>query len=163
MEHLHIRTARPADLTACAAIESACFPPEQAARLEDLRQRLAAYPDHILVGERQGAIAGYIMGPVIGQPYIEDNMFTDPGGHDPAGPYQSVFSLAVLPAFQHRGLGGQLIRAMADLARREGRRAVTLTCLDSKVGYYAAFGFQAPGGGSSVHGGVPWHNMLLEL
>ena len=109
MEHLHIRTARPADLTACAAIESACFPPEQAARREDLRQRLAAYPDHILVGERQGAIAGYIMGPVIGQPYIEDNMFTDPGCHDPSGPYQSVFSLAVLPAFQHRGLGGQLI------------------------------------------------------
>ena len=52
---------------------------------------------------------------------------------------------------------------MADLARREGRRGVTLTCLDAKVGYYAAFGFHDHGVGGSVHGGVPWHNMVLDL
>ena len=71
--------------------------------------------------------------------------------------------LAVLPAFRRRGFGGQLMGAMADLARREGRRGVTLTCLDAKVGYYAAFGFHDHGVGGSVHGGVPWHNMVLDL
>ena len=163
MEHLHIRTACPADLAAYAAFEAACFPPEQVASREDLARRLTAYPGHILIGEHSGAAAGYIMGPVIDRLYIEDHMFADPGCHSPAGPYQSVFSLAVLPAFRGRGFGGQLIRAMADLARREGRRAVTLTCLEAKVGYYAAFGFQDHGVGQSVHGGVPWHNMVLCL
>ena len=79
MEHLHIRTACPADLAACAAIEAACFPPEQAASREDLARRLTAYPGHILIGEHSGAAAGYIMGPVIDRLYIEDHMFADPG------------------------------------------------------------------------------------
>ena len=163
MERLHIRTATLEDLEQIAAIEAACFPPEQAGSREDIRQRLTAYPDHVLVGEREGAIVCYIMGPVIEPMYIEDAMFHDTAYHRPEGLYQSVFSLAVVPAFQRRGFGGQLLRAMADLARREGRRGVTLTCLDAKVGYYAAFGFRDHGVGSSVHGGVPWHNMVLDL
>ena len=163
MKQLHIRAARPADLEQIAAIEAACFPPAQAGSREDIRQRLAVYPGHVLVGEWDGAIVGYIMGPVIEPMYIEDAMFHDTACHHPEGLYQSVFSLAVAPAFQRRGFGGQLLRAMADLARREGRRGVTLTCLDAKVGYYAAFGFRDHGVGSSVHGGVPWHNMVLDL
>ena len=162
-EPLSIRSASPEDLERCAAIESACFPPEQAASREDLRRRLAAYPDHILVGEFQGTIAGYIMGPVIDRLYIEDSMFADTGCHHPGGAYQAVFSLAVLPEFRRRGFGGQLIRAMAGLAEREGRRAVTLTCRDFRVPYYASFGFQDHGLAASVHGGVPWHNMVLTL
>ncbi len=163
METLSVRAASPADLERCAAIEAACFPPEQAASREDIRRRLAVYPDHVLLGERDGVIAGYIMGPVIDVPYIRDEMFADPRCHDPAGPYQAVFSLAVLPAFQRRGFGGQLVEAMAALARREGRRAVTLTCRDFKVAYYAGFGFRDCGLAASVHGGVPWHNMVLDL
>ena len=61
-------------------------------------------------------------------------MFADTGCHRPEGPYQAIFSLAVLPEFQHRGFGGQLLRAMEALARREGRRAVTLTCRAFKWG-----------------------------
>ena len=122
MERLHIRTATLEDLEQIAAIEAACFPPEQAGSREDIRQRLGAYPDHVLVGEWEGTVAGYIMGPVIAPMYIEDAMFHDIACHRPEGPYQSVFSLAVSPVFQHQGIGGQLLRAMADLARREGRR-----------------------------------------
>ena len=160
---LNIRSAVPGDLEPCAAIEAACFPPEQAARREDIRQRLSAYPDHILVGELGGRIVGYAMGPVIGQTYIADEMFADIGCHRAEGPYQAIFSLAVLPDFQRQGIGGRLLQAMVDLARREGRRAVTLTCRAFKVPYYASFGFQDRGIADSSHGGVPWHNMVLEL
>lgn len=162
-EQLCVRAAVPEDLERCAAIEAACFPPEQAASREAIRRRILAYPGHVLVGEWAGAVAGYCMGPVIDRPYIEDEMFADTACHRPDGAYQSVFSLAVWPALQHRGLGGQLLRAMVDLARREERRGVTLTCRAFKVGYYAAFGFQDHGLAGSVHGGVPWHNMVLDL
>ena len=88
-------------------------------------------------------------------------MFADTGCHDPAGPYQSVFSLAVHPDWQRQGLGRALLNALIDQARREGRRGVTLTCREYRVAYYESFGFQNGGLSASVHGGVPWYDMLL--
>ena len=41
MDRLHIRTATLEDLEQIAAIEAACFPPEQAGSREDIRQRKA--------------------------------------------------------------------------------------------------------------------------
>ena len=61
--------------------------------------------------------------------------------HDPAGRYQSVFSLAVHPDWQRQGCGRQLLNALIDLARREDRQAVTLTCRQEKIAYYESFGF----------------------
>lgn len=160
---LSVRPARMADLDRCAEIEAACFPKEQAASRGAIRDRLSAYPGHILLGEREGAVIGYAMGPVIGVPAIADEMFADAACHDPAGPYQSVFSLAVHPDWQRRGYGRQLLNALIDLARREGRRAVTLTCRREKIAYYESFGFVNHGTAASVHGGVVWYDMVLRL
>ena len=74
-----------------------------------------------------------------------------------------ALALAVIPPLQRRGIGGQLIHAMLALARREGRRAVTLTCLAEKVRYYEGFGFENRGVSNSVHGGVVWYDMVLEF
>ena len=160
---LTIRPARPEDLEALFAVESASFPPEQGASRDTIRRRLSAYPGHILAAVEGGTLVGHIMGPVIDAPYIEDPMFADESCHREDHPYQAVFSLAVLPGARGRGVGGRLLEAMADLARRQGRLAVTLTCLAEKVSYYAAFGYEDRGVGQSVHGGVPWHNMVLPL
>jgi len=160
---LTVRSAVMADLDRCAAIESACFPPTQAASRDSIRRRIGAYPHHILLGEVDGLVVGFAMGPVIDRPTIVDEMFADTGCHSPHHPYQSVFSLAVHPDFQRRGYGRVLLGALIDLARREGRRAVTLTCRAHKVAYYESFGFENRGVAASVHGGVMWYDMLLEL
>lgn len=163
MSELLIRPAAAADLDRCWAIESACFPPEQAASREAIRERIAAYPDCFLLGLLAGEIVGYAMGPVIGQATIADEMFADTGCHDPQGAYQSVFSLAVHPDFQRRGYGRELLNALIRQARAAGRQAVTLTCRDHKVAYYESFGFRNQGVAASVHGGVRWYDMLLPL
>lgn len=160
---LSIRPAKTSDLDRCAEIEAACFPREQAASRRSIRDRLSVYPGHILLGERNGLVAGYAMGPVIEVPAIADEMFADPSCHDPAGPYQSVFSLAVHPDWQRQGYGRQLLNALIDLARRENRRAVTLTCLQEKIAYYESFGFVNQGAAASVHGGAVWYDMVLQL
>ena len=160
---LSIRPAEMADLGRCAEIEAACFPKEQAASRESIRDRLSVYPGHILLGELDGNVIGYAMGPVIDVPAIADEMFSDAACHDPAGPYQSVFSLAVHPDWQRRGFGRQLLNALIDLARQENRRAVTLTCRQEKIAYYESFGFVNQGIASSVHGGAVWYDMVLPL
>lgn len=160
---LIIRPATMADLDRCAAIEAACFPPEKAASRESMGNRIAAYPRYCLLGELKGEILGFAMGPVIGQPTIVDEMFADVSCHSDSNPYQSVFSLAVHPDYQRRGYGRLLLDALITQARSEGRRAVTLTCREHKVAYYESFGFQNHGVAASVHGGVPWYDMILDL
>ncbi|MDE7261573.1 MAG: GNAT family N-acetyltransferase [Oscillospiraceae bacterium] len=160
---LVIRPVRPEELDRCAAIEAACFPPSQAASRSAIRDRIAAYPDHFLVGELGGEIIGFAMGPVIGQDHIVDEMFDSTDCHDAAHPWQSVFSLTVHPDWQGRGYGRDLLNALIEKSRREGRRGVTLTCLERKLAYYESFGFQNRGVSESVHGGVPWYDMVLEL
>ena len=160
---LTIRSARPADAAGCARIEAACFPPEQAASLQAMEARIAAYPRHVLLGEWKGRLVGFAMGPVIGRPVIADEMFADVSCHREEGPYQSVFSLAVHPDFQRRGYGRQLLEALIRQARREGRRGVTLTCRERRIAYYESFGFQNQGLSASVHGGVAWYDMYLPL
>ncbi len=159
--HLTVRPAVPEDLDRCDEIESAAFPPEQAASREDIRRRIGAYSGHVLVGELDGRIVGHIMGPVIRQATISDDMFADTACHDPDSHFQAVFSLAVHPDYRRRGFGRDLMDALLVQARREGRRGVTLTCRDERVGYYESFGFTDQGLSASVHGGVPWHDMLL--
>ena len=160
---LVIRRAQPEDAQRCAQIEAACFPPEQAATLRAMEERIAAYPNCLLLGELAGEVVGFAMGPVIDQPTIVDEMFADTSCHRENGPYQSVFSLAVHPDFQRRGYGRQLLNALILQARREHRLAVTLTCREHKVAYYESFGFKNLGVAASVHGGVTWYDMYLPL
>lgn len=160
---LIIRPAAMQDLERCAAVEAACFPPEKAASRDAMAKRIAAYPRYCLMGELDGEVVGFAMGPVIAQPTIVDEMFADTACHSGDHPYQSVFSLAVHPDYQRRGYGRQLLDALIALARTEGRRAVTLTCREHKVAYYESFGFKNHGIAASVHGGVPWYDMILTL
>lgn len=160
---LTVRRAAPEDLERCAAIEAACFPPTQAASREAIRARIAAYPEHILLGEADGVTVGYVMGPVIDAPAITDDMFASAACHRPEGPAQAVFSLAVHPDFQGRGYGRALLNALIDQARREQRQAVVLTCLAQRLAYYESFGFVSRGVSASVHGGSTWYDMVLSL
>ena len=160
---LKIRPAVMSDLDRCAAVETACFPPEQAAAYQSIKNRIAVYGSHFLIGELDGTIIGYAMGPVIGQDTIEDEMFEDTSCHSEKNPWQSVFSLAVHPDWQGRGYGRDLLSALIDLARREKREGVTLTCLDRKLAYYQSFGFQNHGVSKSVHGGAVWYDMILPM
>lgn len=160
---LSIRPAEMADLERCAAIEAICFPPEKAASRSSIRGRIAAYPNHFLVGELDGEIIGFAVGPAIRQETIADEMFGDPSCHDEKHPWQSVFSLAVHPDRQGRGHGRELLNALIAKARRDGRRGVTLTCLERKLEYYGSFGFENRGVSQSVHGGAVWYDMVLEF
>ncbi len=160
---LIIRPATPVDLDRCTAVEAACFPPEKAASRNAMAQRIATYPRYCLMGEWNGEVVGFAIGPVIDQPTIVDEMFADAACHSEQHPYQSVFSLAVHPDYQRRGFGRQLLNALIDLARSENRRAVTLTCREHKLAYYESFGFQNHGIAASVHGGVAWYDMILDL
>lgn len=159
-----IRTAKPSDLAQVIAIESACFPPEEAATPQALAERLAILGDSFLVAELgDGSLIGLVNGSIGDSPVILDEMFRDIGKHQPMGPYQYVFGLDVLPEYRGLGLGSRLLRHLEARARAAGRKAVVLTCKEGLLAYYGRLGYVNQGVSASTHGGATWHDLRLDL
>ena len=159
----NFRTEQLSDLDRVTEIEYICFPAEQAATRAAFEQRIKTFPSHFILLEHEGTPIGFVNGAVLDARYIEDEMYERTDSHNERGAYQSVYGLDVLPEYRGRGLAHKLMAQLIDQAKKEGRRGVTLTCLDEKIGFYETMGFKNEGVSASSHGGVMWNNMILEF
>lgn len=159
----NFRTAQLSDLDRVTEIEYICFPAEQAATRAAFEQRIKTFPSHFILLEHEGTPIGFVNGAVLDARYIEDEMYEHTDSHNEQGAYQSVYGLDVLPEYRGRGLAHKLMAQLIDQAKKEGRRGVTLTCLEEKIGFYETMGFKNEGVSDSSHGGVVWNNMILEF
>ena len=82
---MEIRTARPDDLEAAAALEAACFPPAEAAGRESLAGRLAVYPNHFWLLTDGSTLISMVNGMVTDQPDLQDEMYDRPDLHCETG------------------------------------------------------------------------------
>lgn len=160
---MYIRTASMGDLDALAAIEAACFPPAEAASAQDFAKRLAVYPEHFWLLEKDGEIVSFVNGMATGEPVLRDEMYADAALHDPHGAWQMIFGVNTLPEYRRQGLAEQVLRRCIADAKAQGRKGCVLTCKESLVHYYAKLGFADEGISASTHGGAVWHEMRLTF
>lgn len=159
-----IRHAVMDDLDTLATVEAECFPSAEAATREDIRARLAVYPNHFwLLFDDGGRLVSFVNGMTTDAPDLADEMYSDASLHDEHGAWQMIFGVNTIPAYRRRGCASRVIRHAADEARTQGRRGMVLTCKEAKIGFYARLGFVDEGLSSSTHGGVPWHQMRLTF
>lgn len=158
-----IRTATMEDLKAVAAVESSCFPLEEAATEQEFAERLRTYPNHFWVLEEEGKIIGFINGLVTDEESICDEMFADASYHDENGAWQTVFGVNTLPEYRCKGNAAQIMERVIADARSQGRKGCILTCKDKLLHYYEKFGYINLGVSQSVHGGAVWYDMCLEF
>jgi len=170
MIQFHIRPIRwnnPSELETAASVESVCFPRAEAASLDSIRLRAAAFPESFLIAvedfPEQNRIIGFINGCVTNERTINDNMFEDVSLHRPDGAYQAVFGLDVLPDCRRQGIAAALMEALISVARSAGRKGMILTCKDRLIPYYEKFGYRNLGVSKSVHGGAVWYDMIMEF
>lgn len=160
---LTIRAATADDVDALAAAEAEAFPPAEASPRSQFAGRVVRYPNHFwLLIERQRLVA-FVTGLTTDRADLEDEMFKNAGLHDERGAWQMILSVVTVPDRRGRGLAGHLLNRVIADARAQGRKGLVLTCKDHLVAYYAKFGFVDEGIGKSRYGGVPWHQMRLEL
>lgn len=157
-----IRHARLEDWEEVVRIEQENFFPEEAATPLDLKNRLRDISDTFLVAEIDGKLAGYIVGSVINQRYLTDNLFHEVVPNPSSGGFIALTSLSVDKNYQKQGVGTTLLAALKDLAVSRKREGITLTCHDYLIGYYEFNGFIDEGESESEHGGGHWYNMLWE-
>lgn len=160
---VNVRQASLEDLDDVVRIEKICFPRSEAATRESFEGRLKAFPESFFVAELDGKMLGFINGSVIEGEIIRDEFYSDISFHNPAGDYQSVFGLDVLPEYRGKGIAATLMQGMIEAARKAGRKGVTLCCKEKKISYYEKFGFVAIGKSDSQHGNAVWYDVVLPL
>lgn len=163
MKDLTIRLAKAEDVVKIAEIEAACFPPAEAAPLKSFEERFQAFPECFIVAEKDGKLVGHMNGCVTNLPELPDALYHDATLHQPDGPWQTVFGLAVLPEYQHQGIARALMRYFQNLAKERGKKGLILTCKDAKIGFYESLDFECQGVSESSHGGARWNDMVLKF
>ncbi len=162
-DSLIIRHVQRKDAGGCHKVESACFPPGEAASAERIRRRIDLFPQGFLIAEVGGKIIGHINSASTEKSDISDEAFKGMTGHDPAGRHMVIFSLAVLPLFRKQGVGEKLLQSFTKQARAMGKDAIMLLCKVDRMTFYRRRGFHFIGESASTHGGQKWHEMVYPL
>lgn len=153
--------ARQEHLDKIIEIESICFPPLEAASKQQFLERYEVFHNHFIVAIVNDQVVGFMNGAVTNEPILPDELYHDASLHDELGKYQTVFGIAVLPEYQHKGIASDMMNYFIELAKLEGREGIVLTCKDCLVGFYERFGYKCLGVSDSCHGGSKWNDMLL--
>lgn len=161
---LKIRRPQTTDLQRIMAIEKAGFTPDEAATDLAMAERIEVIPDTFLIAENTaGKIVGYVVGPVIPQAALTDDLFEKTVPNPKEGGYIAILSLAVAPEFRHRGVGGFLLENLAAAAVEQKRAGITLTCLAELIPFYEKHGYENRGVSASQHAGEVWYDLVLVM
>lgn len=160
---LSIRQGRIEDLEMCYKLESETFPEEEAASKENIRIRLERYSEGFIVGEAEGRIIAHINSGSTSKEDITDEAFKGLTGHEEGGENIVIFSVAVEPGYQRRGLAGQMMRGFVVRARELRKRRILLLCKEELIPMYEKMGYQKGGLSASTHGGARWYEMEYSL
>ena len=125
-----IRAEGRADIEPIATVVEAAFgSPWEAELVAAIRASENFVPDWSLVAEKQGVIVGHVMVSFVG---LVDG--------DTARRVATLSPLAVAPDQQGKGIGGALVRAVAERVDAAGE---PLLVLEGNPVYYARFGFES--------------------
>lgn len=147
------------------AIEQICFPPNEACSEKNMKERIKTAPELFLVAvdRETGKIAGFLNGLATDEDTFRDEFFTDTSLYDTTGKAVMLLGLDVLPQYRMQGLATEIVRRYRMREQEKGRKALVLTCLDSKVDMYKKMGFKDDGIANSTWGGEEWHQMSCEV
>lgn len=160
---LTFQEAQPADLDQIMTIENQGFNQDEAATRPSMAERIKRISDTFIVAKEANRVLGYVVGPASDERYITDDLFEHLEANQQTDRYQTILSLAVEAKFQKHGLAGKLLTKLAEVARSQGREAITLTCLERLVPFYERHGYVNEGVSESTHAGETWYNLVLTL
>ena len=158
-----IKHASRKDIAALTAVETACFPPAEAATEREFIDRVQYYGNHFWLLYEGDKLLAFVDGFVTDEPDLTDVMYADAALHNEQGAWQMIFGVNTLPAYRRQGCAARVMERVIADACAQGRKGCVLTCKDKLIHYYETFGFENEGVSKSVHGGVVWYDMRLTF
>ena len=157
------RNAVPADAPRCFQIESSAYEGDEAATFEKIALRIDQYPAGFLIMQIGGETVGFINSGCAHDVVMSDDAFKELVGHDPAAPNVVIMSVVLEPAYQGKGLSTLLMQTFVAQMRTLGKETIHLMCKERHVPLYAKMGYSYVKPSASDHGGMAWHEMVMEL
>lgn len=158
-----IRSPRQEDADACYEIEIAAYEGDEAATREKIAKRIQTYPEGFMIIETDGDIVGFINSGSTNHVVMSDERFKELVGHDPAGRHNVIMSVVVRPDVQGRGISTVLMHNYILRMKQLKKESIHLMCKDRHIAFYEKFGFLYEKKSASSHGGMSWHEMVLNL
>lgn len=158
------RQVKPEDLEAIVNLEAEAFDMNKERTCLDMIGRIQNYPDTFLVAEDEenNQVVGHIFGPAFAKRYIEDEIYFKNHPNRQEDKYQMILSLAVVQEYRHHGIATQLLAELAEVAKNQGRDALSLTCKDELISFYENNGYQNEGKTQDLPGET-MYNMVKEI
>lgn len=156
-----IRHATIEDLDSITLIETTSFHKQEAAKKEEIKERLELNGDCFWLLDDYGEVFAFVHGFPTNEENLSDDMFHTPEKYDISGAWLMLLSVATHPFHRNRGYAQRvMLKVIAD-SREQGRKGIVLTCKEHLIPFYQKFGFQSEGKSASTHGGAVWYQMRL--
>ena len=160
---LSFRHAVPPDADRCFEIESSAYEGDEAATLTKISTRIEQYPEGFLVLEIAERIVGFINSGCAHEVVMSDEEFKELAGHEAAAPNVVILSVVVDPAEQGKGYSSMLMTEFVSRMRAMKKETIHLMCKDRHVPLYEKMGYRYIKPSESEHGGMAWHEMVMNV
>lgn len=160
---MEIRQVSIKDLPAILHIEQLGFNEQEAGNKKQYQDRIKKLKETFLVAEIDRQVAGFVVGPVTKEQYVEDWMYEHTPTNLVSGGNQIVFTIAVDPKFQGQHVGSTLLGALEKDAKVHKRETISLTSLEKNLPFYLKNGFENKGIAASQHAGETWYNLTKQI
>jgi ribosomal protein S18 acetylase RimI-like enzyme len=163
MAVFNIREVKLEDLNRCYEIETQAYAGEEAASLKKIAKRIDTYPQGFIVAEMDDEIIGFINSGSCHKVLLSDEDFKEFIGHDETGENSVIMSVVVHPDFQRQGYAKALMEEFIFRMQKLHKKTIHLICQTHLIEFYHQHGFQYMCESASDHGGLSWHEMVLNL
>ncbi|MBA1203188.1 GNAT family N-acetyltransferase [Pseudomonas capeferrum] len=157
------RDAIPSDAPRCYQIETTAYDGDEAATLEEIATRIALYPQGFLVMENAEGIIGFINSGCAHEVAMSDEAFKELIGHSADAPNVVIMSVVVDPVEQGKGHAKSLMQTFVQRMRAMDKKTIHLMCKERHVPLYERMGYRYVRPSNSDHGGMAWHEMVMDL
>lgn len=157
------RTATPADTSRCYQIEISAYEGDEAATREKIATRIEQYPQGFLVMELDGEVIGFINSGCAHDVVMSDEAFKELVGHDAEAPNAVIMSVVIDPAYQGKGYSTLMMRTFVQRMQALGKKSIHLMCKERHVELYKRMGYRYVRPSVSDHGGMAWHEMVMDI
>lgn len=157
------RTPTAQEIPDCFAIESASYPPDEAATLEGLKFRQSNASDYFQCTILDGnEIIGFVCSTRC-EEFEEESMST----HVDTGPFLAIHSVVVTEEHRRKGIASAMLKAYLEKVRNENIdgsiRSFVLLAKANLLGFYVNCGFQVNRPSPIVHGKELWYELEKPL
>lgn len=163
MPEFSIREVKEEDLDRCYEIETISYGGEEAASKEKILKRIKNYAQGFLVIQNKKEIIGFINSGATNNVVLSDEEFKELIGHDDEGKCIVVMSVVIHPDYQGKGFTTPLMKAFISQMKELKKESIYLICQTELITLYKKYDFKYICESESDHGGLSWHEMVLEL